>query len=185
MRALAVLALLALAACAEEPAATSQLAEGDRGVAVELPAGWHLADERLTPNLTDPVEVLAAATVPLRYRETGCAHVAGAALEDLGPQDAFLTLQERGYDHRSAWPDFPPRPDRFGPRLGERSEASYCVPAARFTDHWFGFSESGRRFHVLVAFGPEAPEHVRAEAWAVLDSLRIDPTVRPEWRASG
>jgi len=141
-----------------------------RGLTAALPGGWSQAHESLTPSLVDPREVLSVATVPLRYRATECAHVAGAALEDLGPEDAFVTLQERGLEPGSTWPDFPPRPAHFGPAPGSRSEASACVPSARFADYWFGFSDGGRHFHVLVAFGPQAPPAVRAQAWSILDS---------------
>jgi hypothetical protein len=156
-----------------------------RGLSVELPVGWQAAASSLTPHLVDPREVLAVGTFPLRYRESDCAHVAGSALEDLGPADAFITLQERGIDPGSSWPDFPRRPAHFGPQLGGPSEASACVPDGRFTDHWFGFSDGDRRFHVLVAFGPETPPGVRRQAWAILDGLRVDPSVPPDWRSSG
>ena len=129
--------------------------------------------------------MLAVATFELRYRRTACAHVAGSALEDLGPGDAFVTLQERGLDPGSTWAGFPHRPARFGPELGGRSEASECVPAARFRDHWFEFTAGGRHFHADVAFGPRASPETRAQAWAILDSLRVDPQVRPDWPASG
>jgi len=156
-----------------------------RGLTVQLPGGWSRAHESLTPSLIDPREVLSVGTAPLRYRATECAHMPGAALEDLGPADAFVTLQERGLDPSSTWPDFPPRPAHFGPELGGRSEASACVPSARFTDHWFAFSDTGRHFHALVAFGPHAPPAVRDQAWGILDSLLVDPGVRPDWRSSG
>ena len=109
----------------------------------------------------------------------------GSALEDLGPRDAFVTLLERGLDPSSTWSDFPARPARFGAALGVPSEASQCVPTARFTDHWFGFTDGGRHFHVLVAFGPDAPAEVQRQAWEILDRLRIDPAVRPDWPSSG
>jgi hypothetical protein len=154
-------------------------------IAVTLPAGWQLAPRSLTPHLTDPREVVAAATYPLRYRTTACAHMPGSALEDLGPQDAFVTLQERGLDRRSSWKGFPARPRHFGPRLDGASEARQCVPKARFTDHWFGFTDGGRHFHVLVAFGPKASAKTRRQARGILDGLRIDRTVRPGWPSSG
>jgi len=152
---------------------------------VQLPTGWQYAQRSLTPHLFDPREVLAIGTYPLRYRDGGCAHVAGRALEDLGPTDAFITLQERGRGSRRSRSGFPQRPARFGPRLGGRSEARQCVPQARFVDHWFGFSDGGRRFHVEVAFGPKASAPTRRRAWEILDGLRIDPAVRPDWRSSG
>jgi hypothetical protein len=151
-------------------------------VSVELPVGWEAAPSTLTPHLDDPREVLAVGTYPLRYREADCAHVPTSALQDLGPGDAFITLQERGNGASSG---FPPRPARFGPELGGPSEASACAPDARFTDHWFTFSDGGRRFHVEVAFGPAASPTVRAQAWAILDHLRIDPSVTPDWAFAG
>lgn len=183
-------ALLAAAACGsvdEQRAAapTSSSSFEAHGLQVTLPPRWLPAREPLTPGLEDPREVLAVATFPLRYRRTTCTHVAGSALEDLGPDDAFVTLQERGLDAGSAWLDFPERPAHFGPRLGGPSEASACVPGAHFNDHWFGFTVQGRHFHADVAFGPQASAAARAEAWAILDSLRVDPRTRPDWRSSG
>jgi hypothetical protein len=183
--ALLVTGALAVADCGGRAAAPQLIREQARGLTVELPPGWHRASVSLTPHLTDPREVLSVGTFPPRYRPTRCAHVAGSALEDLGPRGAFVTLQERGLDPGSAWTDFPPRPAHFGPTLGGPSEASACVPSARFTDHWFGFTDGGRHFHVDVAFGPGAPEEVQQQAWAILDSLRIDPRVRPDWRSTG
>ena len=177
---------VAIAGCSGHAASPPRLTtERARGVTVELPPGWQRASVSLTPDLTDPREVLSVATFPLRYRATRCNHIAGSALEDLGPRDAFVTLLERGLDPGSTWAGFPPRPAHFGPGLGGPSEASACVPSAHFTDHWFGFTDGGRHFHVDVAFGPEAPEAVRRQAWGILDSLRIDPRVRPDWRSSG
>jgi hypothetical protein len=191
-RTLLVVAVLALGGCGEagepEPrqaAPASSVEVSGHGLTVALPGGWQAATESLTPHLTDPREELAVATFPLRYRETGCAHMPGSALEDLGPGDAFVTLEERGLDPRSTWVGFPARPARFGPSLGGPSEASACTPTARFTDHWFTFSDGGRHFHVLVAFGPQASEEVRGEAWAILDSLRVDPGVVPDWPSAG
>jgi len=191
-RIVAVVVLLAaagLGACGEKPAASEQqewhpFTVARHGLAGLLPPGWRRATVSLTPSLIDPREVLSVATFPLAYRPTRCAHVAGSALEDLGPRDAFVTLQERGLDPASTWPDFPARPAHFGPDLGGPSEASECVPGARFTDHWFGFTDAGRHFHVLVAFGPDASPEVH-QAWEILDRVRIDPTVRPDWRSTG
>jgi hypothetical protein len=196
---LALAVALALAGCGEaghEPprptsppahaATTPPTTEASaHGLTVALPGGWQAAAESLTPHLADPREELAVATFPLRYRETACAHVPGSALEDLGPGDAFVELEERGLDPGSSWAGFPARPARFGPSLGGPSEASACTPAARFTDHWFTFSDAGRHFHVRVAFGPQASEEVRRQAWTILESLRVDPAVVPDWSSAG
>jgi hypothetical protein len=188
-RSLTVAALLLLSSCGEETsrpvAATTPVAVAARGLSVELPTGWQAAPSSLTPNLTDPREVLSVGTYPLRSRQTDCAHMPGSALEDLGPTDALVTVQERGTDPGASWTGFPQRPPRFGPELGGPSEASACSPAARFTDHWFRFSDGGRHFHVLVAFGPHASPAVREQAWTILDRLRVDPSVTPDWRSSG
>lgn len=182
-----VAGVLALSSCGEEHASAPPrtVSHAAHGLRVELPAGWQAAPSSLTPELTDPREVLAVGTFPLRYRAGECAHVAGSALADLGPADALVTLQERGLDPESSWLGFPSRPAHFGPELGGPSEASACVPGARFSDHWFGFTDAGRHFHVDVAFGPQAPDAVRRQAWAILDSLSVDPSVRPDWRSSG
>jgi hypothetical protein len=196
LRSALIVVALAIAGCAETTAAPPQARQAapptappvtvrEHGLTAELPQGWQAASESLTPHLVDPREELAVATFPLRYRQTACAHVPGSALDDLGPSDAFLTLQERGLGLPDAASDFPARPARFGPALGGASAASRCVPGVRVEDHWFGFSDGGRHFHVMVAFGPQASAEVQRQAWAILDSLRVDPGVVPDWSSSG
>jgi hypothetical protein len=178
---------LALDGCAGHHAATPAvppLTDAGHGLQVRLPHGWRLASVNLTPHLTDPREELSAATFRMRYRPGACAQFPVSAIADLGPRDALVTLQERGLDPGYSWPDFPRRPADFGPELGGQADVRGCLPSARFTDHWFGFSDSGRHFHVLVVFGIDAPASVRAQAWRILDSLRVNPRVRPMWRAT-
>lgn len=180
-------ALLAVA-CGTQSAATpppppQRVDDSAHGLTYDLPPGWQRATVSLTPHLLDPREELSAGTFPLRYRETECAHVPGSALEDMGPRDAFVSVEERGLDPQSSWDGFPPRPTHFKPNLGVPSEASACVPTAHFTDHWFTFSDAGRHFHVRVAFGPATPDDVQRQAWSLLDSLRVDPAVRPDWKS--
>jgi hypothetical protein len=154
-----------------------------RGVTVELPAGWQHAATSLTPHLVDPREVMSLATYRMAYRPIGCAQVPAGALAAIGQKGALVTLLERG---RGAGPSgFPSRPRRFGPQPGDESEAPACVPTVRFESHWLPFSDAGRRFYALVAFGLRAPAATRAQAWRILDGLRVDPAVRPNWRSSG
>jgi hypothetical protein len=156
------------------------------GYTVTVPDGWHRAEQSLTPTLTDPREILSLGTFPLRYRRSECAHVPTSALEDMTAADVFVTIQERGLDPDSDWPDFPPRPAHFRFEPGQDSEAPHCVRGSvRFVDHWFGFSDAGRHFHVEVALGTAAAEDLRREAYRILDSLRLDPNVKADWRASG
>ena len=179
-RALPLSAVL-LAGCAEErPAATSPAA--GRGITAQLPEGWQATQTNLTPDLGDPRQAFAAGTYPLRYRRTECAQVPGSALADLGQRDAFVELEERG---RGGGGVFPPRPERFGPSLGTESTSSDCVPGATFREHWFEFQDAGRRFHGRVAFGPQATAETQDQAWSILDSLRIDGEVQPDWPNAG
>src|SRR2546423_13035056 len=124
--AFALLATATLAACGQHVRASPAgqvIHDTRRGIEVELPPGWQHATASLTPQLADPREVLSVATFPLRYRQTGCTQYPSSALAALGPEDALVTLQERGLDPRSTWPDFPPRPAHFGPGSGGPSDA--------------------------------------------------------------
>ncbi|MEA2466560.1 MAG: hypothetical protein QOJ57_686 [Thermoleophilaceae bacterium] len=175
MKALAAaIAVLALSGCGEaarsaqptEPASTAYSAHG---LTAALPPGWQHATTRLT-TITEPVDVLSVGTFPLRYRPVGCNHMPSSALLDLGPDDALVTIFERA---NGSVAGFPPRPEHFGPTPQDGSEAPECVPPARFTDHWFTFSDAGRYFHVLVAFGPSTSAKTQAQAWGILDGLRV------------
>jgi hypothetical protein len=191
VRAVLLMCALAAAGCGEGAGQTGT-ADAERetryrahGLTVQLAPGWEPSEVRLTPELLDPREVLAVATFPLRYRPTRCAQVPGSALQDLGSDGALITVQERGVELHGGPPPYPRRPAAFGPELGGPSEASACIPRARFEDHRFAFAEGDRRFHVEVAFGPDASANTKRQAWAILDSLRVDGSVRPDWPATG
>ncbi len=47
------------------------------------------------------------------------------------------------------------------------------------------FADAGRHFYALVVVGPDAPRRVHKEAFALLDSLRFDRRVQPDWPSSG
>jgi hypothetical protein len=169
----AAIAALLIAGCNDEQHSAPHSPYTRHGVTVELPSGWHRARNNLTPNLgPDPREVLAVASYPLRYRPHQCAQFPVSALEDLGRRGAFVELEERktGADPS----EFPARPARFGPSLGGPSEAAACVPGTRMFERFFGFTDHGRHFYALVAFGPDASKATRDEAWGVLDSLKIE-----------
>jgi hypothetical protein len=161
----------------------------NRGFTVELPSGWRRATAKLTPQITDPLEILTVAT--LRITRVGpydtCAPGARPALAAFTEKDALVTVQESGRGAlRINRLSHPPRPDRFRREAypyGSTFTACF-VGDLPVEDHWFGFADAGRAFHVLVIIGRAAPEHVRDEAWSILDRLRVDPEVRPDWRAS-
>jgi hypothetical protein len=183
----------ALSACGDtdsEPAAWTDYRDRERGYAVSFPSGWHRARTNLTPRITDPVEILSLATFPLRKGDQLCGD-RGGRLGRVRPDGALVTVQERG---RGAYGgrDFPPRPAAFRPDrdLPGRSTWPYCAaaegkPPVPMLDYWFGFGDAGRAFHVLVAIGKDASAQTRRDAFRILDSLRFDPSVKPDWRAAG
>lgn len=151
---------------------------------MEYPAGWTSADESLAPDLFDPREILSVGTFPLRPGGMAPteAFLPGNAIADIGPDDVFLTLQERvrslGGSH------FPTRPPGFGPGTGCPSGDAACVDGSSMALQglrawWIPFSDrpSGRDFYAFVAMGEEAyRDPARSAAgWRVLDSLAFDP----------
>ena len=174
----AALALPALPACGDdggaEPSTVHQ--RPAMGYSLTIPDGWHRAAHSLTPTITDPVEMVSLATAPFERGEGVC-----RALDRVVPSGAVVTIQERLHGGAGT-PTFPPRPAEFRPRpaVEGNSAWSWCgrrdsEPPLPIDHYWFGFSDRGRAFHVLVAFGEEAPEAMRAEAFALLDSLRLAP----------
>jgi hypothetical protein len=168
-----VVAILVLAGCNDHQSSPAQVTQAGHGLAIALPPGWKTTKVSLTPNLgPDPREVLAAANYPLHYRPHDCAQVPVSALEDLGQSGAFVELEERRHNAQDR-SEFPPRPAHFGPALGGPSEATQCAPNVQMEEHWFGFTDQGRHFYALVAFGPAASKHTHTEAWSLLDSLKV------------
>jgi hypothetical protein len=174
----ALLVVAVVAGCGAEeqrsvPATTPVLVHSEEhGFTAEIPAGWDLASESLTPQLSNPVEILSAGTVrDPRPREGSCAHMPVGALERIGPRDAFVTVQERYGE-----PRFPDRPARFAlTGRVDHGDAATCAPnEERLDEYWFGFRDANRGFHVLVVLGSDAPPERRAEALALLDSLRFE-----------
>jgi hypothetical protein len=166
------------------PRGWSEHEDERRGYSVRVPDSWSVAQRSLTPSYTDPLEILAAATFPLRDGDELC----GSALPRVAPAGALVTVQERGAGALGGT-DFPPRPDSFraDPSLPGSSTWPYCAgkEPIPMQDYWFGFSDAGRAFHVLVAVGPSAPPELRRDAFRMLDTLRFDAGVKPDWRASG
>jgi len=176
---LAGAAVLALASCggqhtngspapaegAEQPTTSSTDSERDRlatyrdkerGLEVSYPSDWYRSEERLTPDLADPKEILSLGTYPLRQGGDRCAHYPVNALEDLGPDDAFISVLERAPPYPAA--GYPARPARSDGRL----------------DKWVSFSDNGRAFYLLVALGEAASEETKAELLTILNSLSFD-----------
>jgi hypothetical protein len=161
----------------------------DRGFSAELPPGWFRATGPITPHITEPREILTVATVPIAGADPRgiCDPRSRPALPEFTATDALVTIQESGRGAlRLNRLSHPPRPDRFRPDdFEDGSMFTDCfVGDLPVDDHWFGFSDAGRAFHVLVIVGRDARDDVRDEAWAILDRLRFDPRVRPRWKAT-
>jgi hypothetical protein len=92
----------ARAASADERSGRSTHQDGRFGYSVRFPNTWHRAATPISPELTDPREILALATIPLgRHRSTNCEAFAGSARSQMGPRDVVLIVQERGHDRGS------------------------------------------------------------------------------------
>jgi hypothetical protein len=144
---------------------------------VSHPPDWLRAPERLMPGLVDPRELVALSTFDARRGGENCAHMPENAIEDMGPADALVVVEERLAESEGGTPsDYPPRPGHFGSGEGYPSEAVDCLDRRKeFLDRFIPFSDVGRHFYAYVAFGPETPSAVRTEAWAILDRLEIAP----------
>jgi hypothetical protein len=174
----AVVVLIAVG-CGTEPARSTApdpnaYESAEWGYSVTIPPGWQRA-ERPLATMTDPVEILVAATYRPRPGSQGCGPV---ALDGFDADEALVTILEREGGPRSGWPGFPPRPARFAFDAGMSSEFTDCLRTTRgipLRDHWFAFTDAGRYFHVLVAIGADAPASAEAKAYRMLDSLRVFP----------
>ncbi|HEY6566775.1 MAG TPA: hypothetical protein VI341_04570 [Actinomycetota bacterium] len=155
------------------------------GFSVSYPRGWVVADESLTPGLAEPRELFSVGTFPLRPggRAVTEPYLPGNALDDLDPDDVFVTLQEV---EDARWLNSEPRPATFDPS----EPGSWCGSdrdcaeglATRFLDRegvrswWIPFQDAGRGFVAFVAMGEQAssdPELTGA-TWGMLDSFRFE-----------
>jgi hypothetical protein len=148
--------------------------DSENSFSVAYPSDWTRARENLTPNLSDPLEILSLGTYPLRPGGTSCAEFPGNAVSNLGANDAFITLQEQKPGHPSSF--FEPRPTSFGPTDGQSNDefSAGCVNGqTAFEHHWIPFTDQGRNFYAYVALGADVSDSTRAEPWAILDSLQF------------
>jgi hypothetical protein len=143
------------------------------GFSVTYPDDWVRAGQSLTPELSDPHEILSLGTYPLRPACTD-AYLPGNALADLGTGDVFITLQEASAQ------GMPPRPAAFGPDAARIAfhgfPACNGYGAVPFRGWWIAFADQGRGFYAFVALGPGVAHdgQVVRLVWHVLNSLRFD-----------
>jgi len=154
-----------------ETAEWNTYSNDERGLEATYPSDWYRADERLTPNLGDPLEILSLGTYPLRPGGDRCAHFPVNALDDLGPDDAFISVLERAAPFPAS--DDPPRPSRFELPTDSGTDR-FCVVSDERRDDWVPFSDAGRAFYLLVAVGDSASEETRTELLTILNSLNFE-----------
>jgi len=141
----------------------------ERGFTVTYPGAWQRAASPLTPQLSDPVELLALGTYELRPGGDRCAHQPVNAVEDLGPRDALIVIFERAQPYAQS--GYPPR--QGSPELA-RGTGRFCVSGTNRLDSWLSFGESGRAFYALLALGENASEETRTQLLAVYESIVFD-----------
>jgi hypothetical protein len=153
------------------------------GYAVGLPPGWHSVAQPRTRELGDPIVILALATFPLRDDDAAYP----IPRQGFDADQAFVTISERGLEP-GGWSSFPARPPsfRFVPNQGSVfADSLRRATGISFRDHWFNFTDAGRHFHVQVAIGDSLPAARATEPYRILDTLRFDPDVRPDWPSAG
>lgn len=162
-----------------------------RGYTVAVPGGWHLATASLTASISDPREILAVATFLLGRGDGVC-----DALERVPPGEGVRDrprtrpgrLRPRGFSAPARQLRARPRPPRLvrvGPTAPPPSRTVRGVTSHRSKCSTAGSgSATPGAFHVFVGVGKTAPPEVRREAFKILNSLRFDPTGKPDWEAS-
>ena len=105
-----LLGAVAAAACGKNPSAdrpsaadpvTTEAADWttyevpDAGLTISFPSSWKRATGQLMPMLADPRELVALGTSELRPGGENCAHMPENAVEEMGPTDAFVVVEER------------------------------------------------------------------------------------------
>jgi hypothetical protein len=153
----------------------ARITDERHGYGVALPAGWYRARRNLTPQLTDPREILSVATYPLRYKRRARCGISGCptpALNGFGATDILISIQERVHARTRTEEvaiDLERRQD------GLRGEAGSC-PRDRVGWYAFeAFAEAGRSLYVLVVVGKRVPARKRSDMKRLLASLHFSP----------
>ncbi len=155
------------ALAATQPTTTTAVLTEQLPWTIAYPADWHRADSELMPALG--WDSITLSTSPIPTGSTRCAHMPEAALRELGPGEALVSVFMSGVEG-AAWPD-----DGFDDLVfpvTARTEAAECAGREDLQIHWGPWSIEGTGVYVLVAFGTDVAPEVRSETWGVLWSLR-------------
>jgi hypothetical protein len=180
MRAVAV-ALIAgflLSSCGDDErgsaaATTTRFSDERRGFEITYPHSWNRAGIVLTPNLSDPVEILSVGTVrPVANTpSSACAQNPVETMARVGPRDVFFTILERTNQVSGEMRPGPPQLDAVVP---DDSELPACLAReVPFKTYWMPFTMGGRGFYASAAVGDDVTPEVRAELQAALDSFHV------------
>lgn len=141
------------------------------GLEIELPVGWSVADRTLTPRVSLPRELFTASTAPMPLGNDRCAQAPEAAMEQLGPTDALVTVQ-RGHPVMPADPTIGEL-QRWPEDARNNTSLRECPHNGdQLTMYWFHAQLDGIGHYVLGVFGPQADDDRRDEALAIVNSLR-------------
>jgi hypothetical protein len=154
----------------EQIAPAGATTEAPHGFTLTYPSDWTPASEILTPALTDPREIFALGTFPLRQGGPNCAQYPVNAIEDLGSTDALIWLAEREQLSGNA----PVRPADFETWMstGQADDSPACLSAPKdFVHHSGTFSDAGREFELYIAYGASASPKTLSELWAILNGM--------------
>ncbi len=164
--------LLILTACSADAEMDAHMAESN-GASIAYPAEWELAPESLTPVLGFPM-LFAISTFDAPVGGEICAQVAANALDAIVPEDVLLTIHELPFGYA-----FGPRPSNFKAtaEFTEGGDMLECMQtdSSRIRGGQFRFFESDRTFDVILAMGPDTPQEVQDQAWAMLESFSAEP----------
>ena len=151
------------------------------GISGRYPAGWYRA--RALTQQSDPREVLALATYPLRGGAEAGECAPDTARADIPPDGTFVWLLEyqpsRGFGVDLPRDRFRPRPAHFEigrSDLAPANENLWCFSGPGYTTT---FRAADRPFQLLVAFGAQPTDERLAEVNGVLDSLVFEPLPAP------
>ncbi|MDP9331748.1 MAG: hypothetical protein M3Q30_00330 [Actinomycetota bacterium] len=145
---------------------------------VEYPPDWNVAAAVLTPQLTDPHEILALGTFAMAPADHNCAHIPVNALEQMSPTDAFIWITERtGTGNDPAW-NFGRRPASIDVTSGTDAnggDLAACLNRPLLgTARAVSFDDHRRHFTITYAIGADATQQRRADVLAILNSFRVN-----------
>lgn len=145
-----------------------------------LPAGWQPIRGPVN-EVTEPAQVLAVASVPLRLPERSAHGCSTAGLRLRLPPSAVavqLVGATMGSSGDASHPNprkYPPRPEPF--RLDRRSYDTYDCYGPSYN---IAFRDHGRAFQAFVWLDPRHVDPaVRAQTVALLSSIRVSRSPRP------